>query len=167
MLRVVALVYCISSQCPLPMYLVLLNFLLIVILELCFGKVKKVQINKEESPIWDEGSIMVSSALYFLSIPSTTVLHFIKIYFKCFFLVMLQTIIQSITLQRAITQKVPKIELWFLCTSLPLNALFFWTRFHLISLGVLEKCSWQEVETDGHTDEQFHYYRPPFVGHKK
>ena len=83
------------------------------------------------------------------------------------FWVMLQTIIQSITIQRAITQMVPNVELWFLCTTLPLNALFFCTRFHLISLGVLEKCSWQEVGTDGHTDKQFHYYRPPFVGHKK
>ena len=45
--------------------------------------------------------------------------------------------------QRAITQKLSKKELWFLCTALPLDEIYEPQNFIIIASIVLEICSGQ------------------------
>ena len=77
---------------------------------------------------------------------------------------MLHTRIKSTNQQRAITHKVLKVELGFLCAILSPNALYHGIKFHSISFGcfevMLQTRKWRQTniqmykQTDGQTDGQ-------------
>ena len=62
--------------------------------------------------------------------------------------VMPRTKIQrSKNLQRAITQKIDGIELWFLYTALVLNVIYLCVKFEVASFYILEVMSWTKTQS--------------------
>ena len=59
---------------------------------------------------------------------------------------MLRTKIQSLNLQRAITPKILKTELWLLCTALLLNEFYICVKFQVPTFYTLEICAGQNFK---------------------
>ena len=59
---------------------------------------------------------------------------------------MLRTKIQSKNLQRAITLKILKTELWLFCSALLLNEFYTCVKFQVLAVILLEICSGQKFK---------------------